>query len=381
MQTNVINSNKKQRSVNFELLRIISMVMILVLHISCHGKVGKVADPASFSFQVSWFFTSLAYVAVNCYVLISGYFLVTSKFSIKRILTMWFQVLFFSVGIYLIMVQIGQVKYDFIDFINTFAPVASYQYWFFTCYIGMCFLAPFLNIAINAMSKKQHLIAIIAGFLLFSVYSNLEFTLKPFSMYTGHNILWFCYMYLIGSYLRLYPLKINKYSCLICYFVLSVFVYISKSLLSLTNLGYFSNFISSDYFVDNTSILVVPASVCLFLFFAQIDIKNELASRIILFLSPLAFGVYLIHDNPYFRQYFWGTIVNATKFIDNALTLLIYSIFVIAVTYIVCSLIEFLRQQLFTLIKMPKFIDFVSNKLNLLGNKFMNSKAVKKILN
>ena len=79
---------KKERMANLELLRCIAMMMVIVLHFL--GKGGLLAELTNPSLgatgTVAWLLESFAIVAVNVYMLISGYFLCTSSFKLSRLL-------------------------------------------------------------------------------------------------------------------------------------------------------------------------------------------------------------------------------------------------------------------------------------------------------
>ena len=73
-------SDNKKRLVNFELLRIVAMMMVIALHYISRGlAVEKLSVDNSLSNCLWWLILAVCNVAVNAYVLISGYFLVDSE--------------------------------------------------------------------------------------------------------------------------------------------------------------------------------------------------------------------------------------------------------------------------------------------------------------
>ena len=104
--TNKINT-RPLRSTSIELLRIISMVMIVFHHFAIHG--GFQWDSLLLSVPYFWcnFISMGGKIGVDVFVLISGYFLVTDEgpiFNFKKILKYWGQVFFYSIVIYIIFV-------------------------------------------------------------------------------------------------------------------------------------------------------------------------------------------------------------------------------------------------------------------------------------
>lgn len=77
-----IQTTKNSRNTGLDLLRIMAMLMILTLHYLGKGGALQVEGKTSY---IVWFLEISCMVAVNVYILISGYFLVDSKFSWKKV--------------------------------------------------------------------------------------------------------------------------------------------------------------------------------------------------------------------------------------------------------------------------------------------------------
>ena len=72
------------RQSNFELMRIVSMFMIIVWHLFLYGVNMDTASP---SLKLVFdFFRSIMVVHVNSFILISGYFLINSEFKMSKLL-------------------------------------------------------------------------------------------------------------------------------------------------------------------------------------------------------------------------------------------------------------------------------------------------------
>lgn len=82
---NQTNNSNKVRCSNIELLRIISMMLIVATHLCNHYMD---MDGSLWPFPPGFIFLqsvkSVTYIAVNMYVLISAYFLCTSRFNPNR---------------------------------------------------------------------------------------------------------------------------------------------------------------------------------------------------------------------------------------------------------------------------------------------------------
>lgn len=79
---------KGQRQTNLEILRILCMLFIVAGHVSSRSEF------ESFHSTIT-----IAPHAVNCFVLISGYFLIASKFKFARVLRTVLETIFYVLAI------------------------------------------------------------------------------------------------------------------------------------------------------------------------------------------------------------------------------------------------------------------------------------------
>lgn len=255
----------KKRCSNIEALRIISMLMILMLHLLNYGRLLEKSNVLTAKGFCIWFLEALCFVAVNCYVIIGGYFLVDSNFKIKRILKIWSETLFYSILIYSIfyftIYQEKTVKETLINFF----PVFLRNYWFVTVYIVLLILSPFLNKLINSLSQKQYTYLIAIIIICFSLWATIVEPVKTINYGGGYSISWFICLYLIAGYLKKYYKNAHnrKNVYLIIYFLMSFMNVLAHFLIKKFSITVIkANFLYSYY-----SITVVIASVSLFLYF------------------------------------------------------------------------------------------------------------------
>ena len=99
----------KKRQANFELLRMTAMLMVVAMHFLSHtgGGGSQAGQMPGAKGTAAVLVESFCIVAVNVYVLISGYFLSESGFSLKRLLRLLFQVLFYTLLIPPVLVLAG----------------------------------------------------------------------------------------------------------------------------------------------------------------------------------------------------------------------------------------------------------------------------------
>ena len=279
-------SHKNQtRSSNFELLHIVCMLFIVLGHlIMAHNDVG-IAE-----YMVSHIIRPFSIVAVNVFVMISGYFGI--KFKVDRLIKLCTQTWFYAVGAFFVVVVLGLHVIDYKkDFLVLF-PVFSKQYWFVTAYIALYCIAPFFNEAIEKINFLTYKKGLLVGFLLFYAWPTFCFWVNAHQLVgdSGYGIVNFVYLYLLGRYIKLhYEDKKPAYFYLILYVISCFLLFLSQYLLSI-----FLGFEYSSWLSYNT-IFVYFAAIFLFMCFKNISMNIQ----IINIIAAPCLAVYLFHMTPY----------------------------------------------------------------------------------
>ena len=91
--------------------------------------------------------------------------------------------------------------------------------------------------------------------------------------------------------------------------------------------------------------IVMLQSVTYFAFFGTLNLK----SKFINYISQLTLGVYLIHDNDYVRANIYK-FLKVEKPIIDSYSIIVHVIVVSILIFVVCLIIEAIRQLLFKLI-------------------------------
>ena len=327
------------------------MLMIITLHFL--GKGGVLASPImGHRYDLAWIIESICIVAVNCYVLISGYFLINSKFKFSKLLQLLAQVLFYSLFVTLLLVVSGKVEINASTVITTLFPTLTGQYWFITAYVGMYILSPFLNILIDNLRRTQHLWLCAVGILLFSVWPSLFWKSDvAYHIQNGYSVVWFVVLYLVAAYLKKYYTPDHKLSR-----HLTRYGIIAAACTLLTvglSYGYYKTGLIDfqslkDSLFAYNSVTTLVASVALFMVFVNLRINNKGLNKGIALLAPLTFGVYLLHEHPLLRTWLWGDIFSATTIDDHHLT--IFGLIVVPAVYLIGSSVDYLRARLFLMV-------------------------------
>jgi len=352
------------RNYSIDLLRIVSMIGVVFLHVLGHGGVlNLVLSPLNYS--MVWFLEVLAFPAVNCFVLISGYVGYKSERvfpKIKNLLTLLFTVSFYSILLFFIFYFCGPEEVGLKDMIRSFFPMIFKNYWFFTIYFGLMLLSPMLNLFVYK-SNFKHTFAFFTVFLFFIIISTVY---DSFSFIDGYTVIWFVFMYLVGAMINKYNLNrlLSRKIWFLIFVAMFVITWLSKIILNFLNISFLAS--HSSILVNYVSPTIVLMAIALLMFFSRIECKPSFAS-IISFFSSSAFSVYLIHDNTYVRNY---VISRIHTYIDdsNFVLFILFIVSIVVAIFLICILIDKVRIIIFKTIK----VDKMSEKIGEIIEKLIN---------
>lgn len=365
MKENVKKKNTKSRSSNFELLRIIAMIMIAAHHFAVHG--GFKMNISSFSFNTAFiqFLQIGGKIGVNIFVLISGYFLInTDNIKLKKIIKLWCQIFIYSFGIYLVFTLFGHHKFNIKDCFSYLFPIIHNKYWFASTYFILYLFVPYINKFVKSIDRITYKKLLILMFVLWSFIP----TITKQSVYMN-ALLWFLFLYLLAGYIRLYfddTKRTGKQ-----YFIGSMGIFILTYAITIVvdllciKWPSFNKYTTYLYGMNRLPILII--SVLIFLTFKNIKMKNI---KIINIISSATFGVYLIHDNPLTRVFLWKSLFKNATFQYSSF-LVPYSIICILLVYVCSTIVELIRINLLEK-NLLKGYDRIENKLVNLKNKIFS---------
>ena len=146
-----MNTIQKPRNSSLDVLRILSMLLIILLHSIIHSDLETAIVPGTGIFYIEKYIQSMSQVCVNLYILISGYFMINTEFKCSKLFLLWIEAVFYSIGIKVILMAGGAIDFSAVSLVSCLFPITTGRYWFLTIYFGLYLLAPFLNIAIKNM--------------------------------------------------------------------------------------------------------------------------------------------------------------------------------------------------------------------------------------
>ena len=353
---------KKQRNYGIDLLRIVAISMVLVLHVLGKDNILSTTEKLSANFNAAWLLEIAAYCAVDCYALISGYVGFQGKHKASNIVMLWLQVAFYSIGATLLFKLILPESVNNLTLFNSFFPVMTKQYWYFTSYFGLFLITPLLNAAVNSMTKKQLEGVLIAIFIFVSVIS-VSFFNDVFLFNNGYSMFWLAVMYLFGAYFGKYNTleKTSKLKLFIIYLACVLITWVTKLLMVYLTDELAVKVFNKNLLVSYMSPTIVTAAICLLGIFANLNISEKIG-KIIVYVASLSFGVYLIQSQPLISRQFMRD--SFAKFSNYPTLGLVFAVLgTAALIFVVCAAIDAVRQLLFKAIRVKKLVVFAESRV------------------
>lgn len=335
----------EKRSSNFEMLRIISMFMIVCHHFAIYSG-WEVGDGFSLRKLFIDYFGMFGKLGVVIFVLISAYFLCEKEFKWQRVTSIYFSVIsytlfFFFILLFFINKDILNFSRELVtfDYLRTFLPITFRTYWFVSPFIFMIVMSPYLNILINKLSNRDLGKVLIILTVFLSIMPTM-IGVADHAFNGGDAMLFFSYLYLLGAFLKRNQAKFTKkWAYLLIFILFSVVLMISILIIDLINPNL--EWIFPPYlFAEMNSPLILGMAISLFLFVKNVQMPfNPVVNK----LASATFGVYLIHENFFVRRFLWLNLVQAKTFYSSNM-LIVKAIIASLVVYLMCTSIELVRQ-------------------------------------
>ncbi len=354
----------KQRKSNLELYRILVMLFIVAHHYVLKSGITDymIENPFAFNSVCLNLIGMWGKTGINCFVLITGYFMCTSEITIKKFIKLLLEIEFYYITINTIFLISGYEKLTLSNIIYGYFPIKTLSYNFVGSYMIFYLFIPFLNILIRNLNKKQHLLLILLCILIYSGIGTL-----PKIINSPNYITWFCILYTVSSYIRIWGFQYKISNRQWGIFTL---IFIIFSMVSVIIIIYLSNKlnyqISSYYFVsDSNKILAIATSFCSFMFFKEVKIKQN---KWINTIAASTFGVLLIHDHSDAMRYFLWNVVYQNSYIINTYPhlILLHACLCIISLYTICIVIDKIRIEFIekpTLKYLDPFIKHLSDSI------------------
>lgn len=229
---------------------------------------------------------------------------------------------------------------DYVMLLKSCLPTISSLYWFATTYVLMYILSPYINIFIQNL-KQDNFEKLIAILMIIQVIIP-TFTTRNFGF---NNLTWFISLYLVGAYIQIYGFKAINTKRKANLILGGCCIFLIGETLFFDVLGLKYNFFNGrySYFLRINSLPVVISAIAIFYKFQS---KNIQYNKWIHFISSSTFGIYLIHDNYFMREFIWKDILPSIQWYSS-IYFFAYSTICIIGVFVICMLIDKIREFLF----------------------------------
>lgn len=359
------NEKEKPRNPNIDFIKILGMLAIIIHHLLLHGK-------AMIKYKNH---TELQLLNILCKWHVSSFGIISGMvgkkiYKFSKLFYLWIITLFYLLLFYNIYNK-SHYHFNNTTLISNIFPVIHKKYWYFSAYFGIYPFLPFIIQGSSILPRilmKKIVYFMIGIFIIWASYYGDIFDKS--SGYSPFSLLIF---YIFGSYINKYIFYHNK----ITQFKIAIYLLCSILFISSSFISYYINikniFPKLDQKIKNVfrartkSLIALLQVFSLTILVSYINF-NKFFSKIITFIGPLIFDVYLIHENPNIRNIYIKTYF--TKCPSNLKLHTIYFLIFKGSIYIfvVCISIAYIRNIIFKYL----FIKIISIKSELLFTKIIN---------
>lgn len=329
----VQSASKGARNSNLEILRIMAMFMVVFFHIFHWGEMTLPAEPDvnTIVFGIGRF---CGQIGVLVFFLITGYFMVAQKFTVRKLVWMVLEIWFYSWALMLIFVSAGLM--DISNLVWSLLPLTMGEWWFMDVYLALMILSPFINSVLRTASKREYQIIIgVLFFLTYVLYLTEQY--PRYSTAFGTAVTVYC----IAGYIRLHQPKIAGRKP--AWAILSIGVILEGAILAILCMDHYDSFFEIlDIWDNRTSIYELIVALGLFLVFLNM---KERHIPWVNWVASSVFAVYLIHQAMPVKHILWTEWLDMAGAFQHAWFPL-YAVGCTLLVFVVCVLIDKVRIRL-----------------------------------
>lgn len=292
-----LDSNNNQRIISLDILRVIACFLVCYCHIVSESQYIYIN-----SIDGNWIFVTLTFIiskiAVPIFFMISGALMLkeeqdTGKMLKKTFLRIIIPLFIFSALIYFkdnLSISVSNI----LEFFNQFLKGSILiPYWYLYSLIGIYIMTPFISTLVNNLDDKKYKQLIILGFvftILLNTLKNLNIVIN-----SGINIALTAYFYyfILGHYI-FHKCKFDKKNIVVLNIISIIILIITTITIANGNIKELVNKIG-----DINLLIIFILSLSCFMsikYFVEVRTLPTFVVKITEFVSPLTFGIYLIHS-------------------------------------------------------------------------------------
>lgn len=323
----------KQRDTNIELYRCVVMLLIVAHHYMMHSGLLNVTPYCLTSARsiYLYLFGMWGKIGINCFVLITGYYMCLANISVKKFFKLLLQVEFYKCSIFFFFVLGGTQSLSVNSILFSLLPFTDIDNGFIDCFFVFYLFIPFLNSLIHSINRTKHIILIILCLFIFCLWPQFHIF-----RVNSNYVVWFCIIYFIAAFIRIY--KIDEMLSYRLWGAIT-FLMIILAFFSVLLLLYYGRRWPYLLVYDCNSVLAVFVSVLSFMLFKRLPMNY---SKLINTIGGTTFGILLIHDCSWnMRHWLWVDVCDCIGWFDRNVYL--HSLLCVFAVFIVGSLIDYIR--------------------------------------
>lgn len=331
------------RNSSIELLRLVLMFMVVILHFN-NGTMGGafclVKDRALDNFALH-FFESLSVCAVNCFMIVSGYFLYANKtVDFGKVVDILLIVVFYRLFDYGCRCWFFNEPFSFNSLVMGFLPANYFAIFYVICYM----LSPYVARLWNEMENRAAdflIILLLSIFIIiptvldvlvdFNLLVNISKALSPISIVgnvAGYTIVQFLVMLSLGMWLRKRQVNPATWLLITVYFVSCLIM--TAFILKLPSL------------YNYCSLLSVVTATCIFLLFLKLDCQN----KVINYCAKSCFAIFCIHTGA-FANGLWRQIITEDHFSNGVFNTILWMLVCVGCMFMCCMVLSIVMRLIF----------------------------------
>ena len=330
------------RDSSIELLRILMMFLVVSHHYVVNSGVSQLLldsqKPLNVVFISLW--GAWGKMAINVFVLITGYFMCTQDLTARRFLKIFLEYMFYAVVIFFVLSLLGFESFSFRRMANVCFDMFSTVDIYFTASFMWFYLGiPIYNRLLSAISQREHLSMTIGLLLMFVIPSTFFRNGNVF-----HHVFWYMTLYFVGAIIRRSPyrwMQNNK----VCVPMLVMFVAVPSLFIITSSMRLIGGiWRMRAIFMINESNRLFAFLIGLFIFLVFKNYRVP-QSRVINTVAQTMFGVLCIHaSSDAMRKLLWQDIFNVVGILNCSFVYVVcHAVSCTLIIMIVCGGIDLLR--------------------------------------
>jgi len=282
--------NHHKRQSNIELLRILSMLMVIGLHCNFMSLGLPTESSLSTNFwgeNLRIILENICLVSVNAFVLISGFFGI--RLRKEKVFKYLFQVFFIATIVMIIAVLFWDAQITMKAGLKFYYSYLSFN-WFVSGYLALMLMSPLVNSFADNNNVKQLEKMVFLFFIVDCVLGYSLPNVESIGSLNGYSLVHLLFIYSLGRLLYIRRKQFETYSIIVFVVIFSVCVFVN----SILSFQYFTGKICIWFPIAYNNPFVVLGSVAFFLIFLKLQVGHN---RIVNSLASSAFAAFLLHAN------------------------------------------------------------------------------------